>query len=49
MSEEYYYVIGRARGKAYWWGPFTKEGAERNYLKRVGMYDILKIVFDITP
>jgi hypothetical protein len=48
MSENYY-VIGRARGKAYWWGPFTKEGAERNYLKRVGMYDILKIVFDITP
>jgi hypothetical protein len=45
----YYYVIGRARGKSYWWGPFTKEEANVNYLNREGMYEILKIVFDITP
>jgi hypothetical protein len=31
------------------WGPFTKEEANVNYLNREGMYEILKIVFDVTP
>ena len=45
----YYYVIARHDGRAYWWGPFTKEEANKYYLDRQGMYDILKIVFDVTP
>jgi hypothetical protein len=44
-----YYVIGRNHGKSYWWGPFTREEANKNFEKRVGMYHVLKIVFDITP
>ena len=49
-----YYVIADYTQKngprsAFWWGPLTKEEANDEYLKRSGMYDTLKIVFDITP
>lgn len=44
-----YYVIGRNHGKSYWWGPYTELGAMKNFEKRVGFYEVLRVVCDVTP